>query len=153
MNCPNCHKEVVVKGRTTHHYELIDERLCARTNDIPFYCPMCGAIKFPYRAIRDIVFIWPLLYYIEEIKSSIILIPDKLKYSEHSNLGIVLSYGPGFYNKKKKNKWTPVTGLSIGMKVCYDKTVPWCDYVLGVDNKNHKVVICSFSDISAEVVN
>ena len=152
MNCPNCNTEVKVKGKTTLFYEIVNKLLDSNKYHIPFYCTVCGAIKFPYRAIRNIVFIWPLMHYIEEAKSDIIIIPDELKYSEYSNFGIVLSYGPGFYNRKKKDKWIPVTGLSVGMKVVYDKTVPWCDYVPGIDGKKHKVIICSFADVSAEVV-
>jgi len=153
VKCTSCGTEIeIVEEKTSFRYTPVDKQADSNKYNIPFFCTLCRAIKFPYRAIRDIVFIWPLLYYVENVKSDILVIPDTLKYSEHSDYGIILSHGPGYYDKKNKDKWKPVTGLSVGMKVLYDKSVPWSDRVIGSDGKEYPVVICSAADVSAEVI-
>lgn len=154
MNCPSCNIEVSAIGKTTQHYKLIDDKLNSHKYNIPFYCTMCGAIKFPYRAIRAIVFVWPLYEHATEYfndNESLILIPEVLKQDELSEYGIILSYGPGVYNMKK-SKWMFVTGLKVGMKVAYDNSVPWEIDIIGTDDKWHNVKICDFTDIAAEVI-
>ena len=154
MNCKSCGTKVEVKGgKSTQYYEPVDKRLIASTYSIPFYCKLCGAIKFQYRAIRGVVFIWPLYKYDKrfENKRSKIIIPESVKRSELSDIGIILSIGPGFHDKKRKDRWREVTGLSVGMKVVYDSTVPWTLDACDDNGKEHLVKICDFTDVLVEI--
>ena len=152
-NCQACGTEVKIMGKgSTHWYEPVDKHLIAKIYDIPFYCETCGAIKFPRRAIRGVVYIWPLYKELAH-KDSCIIIPESLKKAEYTDIGIILSHGPGFYGIKAKAEiWTDVIGLSVGMKVVYDKDVPWGETVKANDGKGYYVRICDVTDIMVELV-
>ncbi|MHA1592382.1 MAG: hypothetical protein ACTSUP_07925 [Candidatus Heimdallarchaeaceae archaeon] len=153
MKCNKCGSEIKLKAGSTEQYEPVDKKLIASVYDIPFYCDNCGAIKFSHQAIRGVVFIWPMYKFDTrfENKKSNIIIPETVIKSELSDIGIILSYGPGFYDKKNKNKWRQVAGLSVGMKVIYDKGVPWGIDVEGIDGKLYHVTICDFTDVMVEI--
>jgi len=107
-----------------------------------------GNLKFPGRAIFDRAFIWPLLPEKFEGKEKIIYIPENLRIYFSKGEGILLSVGPGYYSDD--GKWHPVTDqLKPGMKVFYDKGVPWGTYVKGLDGKKYFVVLCGAQDIKA----
>ena len=154
MNCKSCGTEIeVMVEKSIHLCAPVDKRLLASTYDIPFCCGFCGGIKFQYHAIRGVVFVWPL-YRLDkrfENKNSKIIIPEFVKKTELSDTGIILSVGPGFYDKKHKDKWRAVVGLCSGMKVIYDCTVPWGIDTKGSDGRFYYVKICDFSDVSVEI--
>lgn len=169
MNCENCGTEIEMIGRTARHYyipdgfgsrpppchcEPVDKRLIASTYDIPFRCELCGAIKFKYRAIRGVVFIWPFYRFDDKrYADSEIIIPENVRKddAELSDIGIILSVGPGFHDKKRKGKWREVIGLYPGMKVIYDKSIPWFLEARDDNDEKHLVKICDFTDVLVEI--
>lgn len=132
-----------------------DPLLIAKNHRVPFYCEECGRIKFPYKAKWDYVFIWPIPMPETFVDGGEIVRPDNTDNPEdevygRSGEGVVLSFGPGYYDKR--NKFHPSTGLKVGMKVYYDKGVPPRVHVRGVDGKNYVVVICGYRDVKGEIV-
>jgi hypothetical protein len=153
MKCDECKAEVIVVGETAQHYELVDKRLKASTYDIPFKCNLCGAIKFSHKAIRGVVFVWPLYKYDKRYGPKLtIVIPENVVQENPSDFGIILSFGKGYYSKKEPGKFNPITNLFVGMKVAYDKTVPWGLDVKTSEGVPYYVKYCDYTDIWAEVV-
>lgn len=154
MKCSECNTDVKKIGKRLGCYEylLVDKRLVAATHSVPFYCNTCGAIKFIYTAVRGVIFVLPIYKYTQKSDklSNILIIPQEVKQAELSSFGIILSAGPGFYNKK--NKWINVNGLYPGMKVIYDASTPWNVDVLGNDGKKHLVKLCDVTDVMVEIV-
>ena len=147
--CPECGTEVIVKGKTTLHYEVADMKKNALYHNIPFYCEVCGAIKFPIKTHLDYVFIWPI--WEKAVKQeTLIYLPEVA--DELSPYGIVLSHGPGYHDLKKK-KFFPVHDLEVGTMVLYDKTIPWNFVIDGQDKIAHEVKYCAFVDVKAVVEN
>ena len=142
MKCSYCNTEI-------ENNKPINPLLYAHTYGIPFFCTFCGAIKFNYRAIRDIVFLWPIPLTRTYVEEGVVERPESSIDSEdevygRSNLGIVLSVGPGYYDNKR---FHPTNTLERGMKILYDKNVPWRTYVKDNDGKSRMVVFCGFKDI------
>ena len=138
MNCKVCGDELRgkhgVTARTVRRYQL------------PYKCPACGGLKSPYRAINGIVFIHPLPAP-PPVTSSILILPQT---QEKSELGIILSVGPGLFRKDKQTKkqvWVPSDGFTKGDQVVYDKTVPWGQKVRAANNQFYSIVICSILDV------
>lgn len=143
-NCTLCKTEIEKRtGDKRFKFKPKDPLLDAITYDIPFYCTQCGAIKFPLKAIHDFVFIYPL--YKDSTLGSGILSRPPTYVPDLSDYGIVLSYGKGHYNKK--GRFMPVTNLQVGMKVIYDKQVPWEMEWDGTDNRPHLIKYMAFPDI------
>lgn len=149
MRCKDCGNKVfIVNGKEgTHHYASTNPELDSSKYSIPFFCDICGSIKFPYRAIRDIVFIWPLVKETFQ-KDGLIEIPEQFKKFYLSDLGIVLSAGPGYYDNKR---FHPSEGLRVGMRVIYDKSVLSETYVKGNDGKKYFIKICGYLDVRCVV--
>ena len=120
-----------------------------RAEHFPFLCDECGGIRFPIKAIRDIIFIKP-----EPVDhfphSDIIEVPEFLKPHELSGYGFVLSMGPGYYDNK--GRFWPTHTISVGQRVVFDKdvadlfTYPIRDY----DKNYYQIVTCGFGDVKAE---
>ena len=104
-----------------------------------------GNLRFPYRPLRDVVFIWPLLP--EKLgKEELISIPEHLKTHYHNGSGILLGVGPGYYGND--GKWHPTTDqLRPGVKIQYDQTVPWNCWLEDLEGKDQLVTMCTVSDI------
>ena len=103
-------------------------------------------IKFPYHALHDRVFIYPLPPKEKFGKESIIEIPKTFRQFYASDFGIILSIGSGYYSKD--NKWHETSPqLKPGVKVVFNKNVPWRTSVKGLDGKNYSVIICGAQDI------
>jgi len=146
MNCKSCNAEVKkVDGKAVP----VDENLIkiVLLHRLPFYCEECGAFKFPYRAVRDVVFLFS--DQIPEETPGGILIPSVVRDSMHSEYGVVLSVGKGYWDKKMKFHPTEV---KVGDKVMYDKTVPWTQDVEGADGKVYKVKVMGERDVKGLVV-
>jgi len=113
----------------------------------PFISKKTGELKFPWRPIRDIVFLLPFPEKKKYCNKGKIIIPqDHREYYKRSQ-GMVLAVGPGYYDKKKKRFIKTNPDLKIGIHVYFDKDVPWCIEVEGQDGKDHPVIICGAQDI------
>jgi len=109
-----------------------------------------GKLEFPYRAILDRVFIFPTPPPKRLGKRKSIIIPEQQRKQYQDSTGILLSVGPGYYDKK--GNWYQTTEqLKPGLKVLFDKSVPWGTHVKGVDGKKYFVVMCGVQDISCIV--
>lgn len=111
---------------------------------IPFVCPKCGGIKFPFKALNGIAFLWPKP--IQE-KLGSIFIPEASRDNFKTSLGVVLTVGKGCVEKR--------SGLFIeaqivpGDVVLYDKNVPWSMQIKAPDGKDYQVNLMNILDINA----
>ena len=140
MICSECGQEVVKVDET--NWKPMDKLLDSSTNKVPFYCPKCGAIKSPLKAVRDLVLVYPLFKDPKKL-SKIIELPEP-SVPELTDYGVILSFGPGYYDRKR---FHPVTDLRVGMKVIYDRTVPWDIHWEGTDKKTHLIKCMAYPDI------
>jgi co-chaperonin GroES (HSP10) len=120
---------------------------------VPFRCSTCRAIQFSIKAVRDVVFLWPIPLPKTFVEGGLIVRTDKSmdvkdEMYGRSEYGIILSVGPGYYDNKKFHR---TCELKVGSKVIYDSKVPWCMDVLGFDNKMHTVIYCGIRDIQAVI--
>ena len=148
--CPHCHTEIEVMGKEPAKLcEPVDKIRLARNHNVPFWCDYCGAIKFPYRPIRELVFIWdaPLPQYYD---NSGIVMPESYRKHYKDGHGIIIAHGSWWYDKKYK---ICKTSLKIGYEVYYNKDVPWSLPFKGSDDKVHKVVFCGEPDVWVRVIN
>lgn len=110
-------------------YQLpVSPVLQMKEKKVPFCCKECGSLLFSHKATRDIVFVFPTP--VPE-KLGSFFIPDEYKENYRDEFGIVLSIGPGYYDKK--GKFNPTT-LQEGSLVVYDRDVPWLVEVEGVES-------------------
>lgn len=121
-----------------------DNLLRAVCYGIPFYCPECGAIKFPLKPLHDLVYVWD-----DPVKEKIgsLYIPDKKAKHVQSYFGKVLAIGPGYY---KNGKFIP-TELKVGDYVAYNRSVPHRLSLEGNDGKMYPVRMFGEQDIIALV--
>jgi len=117
-------------------------------HNTPFVCPECGGIKFPFKAIRDIVFIWPDP--LPEKLSDVIIVPEKVRdrLQEEVDVGTVVSVGPGYWDKKKKK--FVYTLVKVGQRVVYDAGCPWWQDV-EVGDKKYEVRLMGEKDIKGVI--
>jgi hypothetical protein len=109
-----------------------------------------GNIKFPYRAILDRVFIYPIPPPEKLGKQGLIVIPKQHQGYHQDRTGIILSIGPGYEGKRVK--WCPTAPeLKPGVRVMYDVSVPWKTIVKGLDGKNYVIPVCGTADIMGVV--
>jgi len=141
--CSDC-GVVIEKRNSSSHFKWrpVESRLDALLENVPFYCKKCGSIKLPLKALHDYVFIYPIPKPLVPKKTFLIL-PEP-EVVEYSDFGIVLSCGPGYYNKKK---FVPTIQLKTGMKVVYDKTTPWEFYWEGTDKKPYLIKPMTYLDV------
>jgi co-chaperonin GroES (HSP10) len=140
----------VDEKKDTWYYRPVDVDMNSTVHDIPFHCGFCKSIKFPFKAPFDYVYIWPLR--IPEIPTpgGVIVLPDIAR--DLVPYGVVLSFGTGWWDKKKKNKFHPTPPeVKVGKKVIYDHSVPWEMPVLGQDRLDHMVKYLTFLDVKAIV--
>jgi len=120
--------------------------------NVPFRCKECGAIKFPWRPLRDIVFMYP--DEIPEKTDGGIIVPDIVRelYREsgelYNSVGTVLAVGKGYTDDR--GKFRPTT-VKSGDRVNYTSSVPWHMDFEGIDGKKHKVRMMGERDIRAVV--
>ncbi len=145
MKCSECNAEVIKDGRKKCGYRLADPKLLAAPNNIPFYCTTCGAFKWRYRAIRSVAFIWPCAGKKIYGTKGLIQIPQEWQEDYKSDFGILLSLGPGHWDNKR---FYPTNSeLKPGMRVVYDKTVPWSQEIKGNDGLRYTVKMMDYKDI------
>jgi co-chaperonin GroES (HSP10) len=146
VSCPRCGVGVIYPGVTvdTPNMSVADERLYAPSFGIPFYCPECGAIKFPLTPLRDLVYIWD-----DPVKDKIgsFYIPDKKAKHVQSYFGKILAIGPGY---SKGGRFFP-TELHVGDYVAFNRSVPHRVSLEGNDGKIYPVRMVGEQDIVALV--
>lgn len=153
MLCPNCNCEVEIEpglnGSTTFYKPKVIRlaEIVVKYN-IPFRCKVCGNLKFKYQAVNSIVFIYPDPI---EKKESRIVIPDYIKDFINSDIGTVLSVGPGYYDKKKKR--FVQTEIKPGDRVIFDKNVPWKMKVSDDFGNEHTVIYMAEADVKGIIEN
>ena len=123
-----------------------EERFNAKKKGIPFHCRECGSLKFPIKAIRDVVFLWPDPLP-EKIKAqSKLVIPEAYRTIYKNDFGYVMSAGPGY--QKKGAAFRP-SEVKAGDRVVYDKTTPWTQPVEDQDGVIHQVRMMGALDVKA----
>jgi len=153
QKCPACGTSVksVTSGNGTVHLQPTNNKLnCDRdTFTIPYSCPVCNSINFKWKAIRDVVFLYPTP---RPEKVGSIYIPDydgrmvNTQESFREGLGIVLSLGKGTYSEKL-HRWVSTDDLHVGDLVHYNKQVPWKMNLPASDGKEHQVILCGYLDV------
>jgi len=116
-----------------------------KQNITPFHSEK-GELRFPYRSLRDLVFVWPDPPPEKLGEEQLIVLPEHLQKQYHDGVGMILSIGLGYMNDKGEYYPTP-SELRPGVKVLFDIGVPWGEYVKGQDGKKHYVVLCGVADI------
>lgn len=112
-----------------------------------------GISHFPYQAVQDKVFIYrtaaPVKFSGKE--SSVIEIPGDFQKYHRDGSGILMSIGPGWYDTN--GKWHSTSDqLIVGMKVSFDKSVPWGWYDdTALDGQQHFIVVCGYRDLYGEI--
>ena len=150
MICKECNTELEGRrgedGGVDTFYLAKDFKLFEMINKfkIPFYCESCGSLKFPYKAARDVVFIWPE---VTKEKIGSIYIPETVNIL--TEYGVVLTAGPG-HRDTKKGIFYP-SQLSVGDVIVYDKGVPWSMEVVGTDGKTYNVKYMGEQDVKGIV--
>lgn len=120
----------------------MDKLELARLEDTPFYNKETQSVVFPYRPIRDVIFVLQL-----DIPEKIgsIFIPEQYREDYSNGYGLVLAVGPGYYDKGR-HKFIP-TELEVGQYVIFDKMIPWRMDAVGVDGKSHEVRYMGEQDV------
>lgn len=109
-----------------------------------------GKIKSPYRMLRDLCLIWPTPPPERIGEKNLIEIPEFIRSEFQDGTGILLSVGPGYYDKD--DKYHPTSDqLRPGVRVSFDKSVPWITNAVGNDKKTYKLVMCTAQDIHGVV--
>ncbi len=159
--CPECGVQVeLIKNEKKDHsyFRPVNKDLDSSTHQIPYACGFCRAIKFPFKAPSDYVYIWPLIMPEIAVPGGVIVIPDA--YREIIPYGVVLAFGPGYFGPdyhnrkavKNSEKFHPTPPeIQVGKKVIYDCSVPWEMPILGNDRLDHMVKYCTYLDVKAIV--
>jgi len=113
---------------------------------IPFTCSICGSLKFPYKALNGIAFVWPKP--IEECQGKV-YIPENIRDNFKTSFGVVLSVGKGCINKKTHE--FVESQVVPGSVVLYDKSIPWKMMIKASDGKEYSVDLMNILDINATV--
>ena len=150
QKCPTCGTKVhKVDGVLRPVDPLLD---CGRgTFTIPYACPTCNAIHLRYRAIRDVVYLFPTPKP-TTFKDGQVILPDYdygIKHNTQEEFrdssAIILSMGKGAFTPK--GKWLSTAELKVGESVGYHKRVPWRIEHVGSDGLTHEIVVCGYQDI------
>lgn len=105
-----------------------------------------GEVKFPFRPLRDLVFIYPDPPPERLGEQQLIHIPVQYKKKYHDGVGIILAIGSGYTDDNDRFHPTP-SGLKPGVRVILDLSVPWGVTVQGQDGRRYHVVLCGIADI------
>lgn len=109
---------------------------------IPFKCKKCGSIDFPLKAVRDVVYIWES---VPPTKLGDIIIPDFIQEKFRNTKAVVLSAGPGYYDKAKRKYIA--SEVKTGQVVLADQGTPWRMDVKASDGKEYSVKYLGEKDI------
>jgi len=139
LECRNCKCGV---SADPAEVELLDKY------DVPFRCPECRGLLFPYQALNGVVFIWALP--VATKTEGGVHLPAAIQENFKTAKGIVLSTGAGVVNEKTKEFTS--TELKAGDEVLYDKSVPWSTEAEDSDGKKHQITINNMFDVTAKVL-
>ncbi len=148
--CKQCGRKITKKLMS----HTIDSLVKAMEDvECPFFCKTCRRIIFPYRAIRDIVFLWPISLPDTYVLDGVIARPDSAKDRRdelhgRTDYAVVLSCGPGYSDNKG---FHPNEILEPGTLVLCDKLVPWMFDATTPYGKEELIVFCGFGDIKGAV--
>lgn len=152
MNCTKCGVEVRKSlieasgdGPQGFHWVPVNILLWHDNYKVPFYCEECGAIKSPWKPLRDIALIYPIPVKDTYAMGGQVVIPDNYKQFYRKGEGVLLAVGPGYYDTKKFCPTNPQ--LTTGSFVRYNPEVPWSLPVIATDDKEHILIICGAQDI------
>jgi co-chaperonin GroES (HSP10) len=112
----------------------------------PFLNKETGEDEFPYKAIRDVIFILPVS---DPTMLGMLIIPEEYRINHRDEYGMVLSAGPGAYIPRFK-KWIPTT-VKPGDVVVYDSGVPTEMYIPDKDGNKHFVKVMGERDLQGIV--
>jgi len=105
-----------------------------------------GVLKFPYKPLRDLVFIFPTSPPEKIGRENLLFIPEQYRRRYQDKTGVILAIGPGYQNDK--GKWfRPPPELKPGVRVFFDHSAPWGYYFAGLDGKKYFVFLCGIADI------
>jgi len=105
-----------------------------------------GVLKFPYKPLRDLVFIFPTSPPEKIGRENLLFIPGHYRRNYQDKTGIILAIGSGYQNDK--GKWfRPSKELKPGTKVFFDNTTPWGELFTGLDGKKYYIFICGIADV------
>lgn len=105
-----------------------------------------GVLKFPYKPLRDLVFIFPTSPPERMGRENLLFIPEHYRRNYQDKTGVILAIGPGY--QSDKGKWLrPSEELKPGAKVFFDNTTPWGELFTGLDGKKHYIFICGIADV------
>ena len=105
-----------------------------------------GNILFPYKAIRDVVFVLPCK---TPEQLGFLILPETYRENYRNEYGIVLSIGPGAYIKKFKKYVQTI--VKAGDLVVYDPATPWTVNVEAPDCNSYLIKIMGERDISGKI--
>ena len=114
--------------------------------DTPFWNTETDELCFPYTAIKDVVFLWRKA--LEEKVGSIYL-PDIARPKEDVAIGVILSAGQGYYDKKNRKFRT--CALNTGDCVIFNPSIPWKMDIKGLDEVYYEVWYMGEQDVFATV--
>ena len=106
-----------------------------------------GVLEFPYRPLRDLVFVFPTPPPEKLGRENLIHIPDRFRKKHQDGTGVVLAIGPGYQNNRGKWECLPPRDLVPGVRVRFDTLVPWGIIVEDSNGEHHYVFICGIADI------
>lgn len=109
-----------------------------------------GELKFPIKAIRDFVYIWPTPVPTTH-GIGLLDIPQIYQEQYQDATGVLMSAGEGYISKKTKKFIRTDPMLVPGIKVVFDNRVPWFFNVIGQDGQPHKVFYCTTGDVKGIV--
>ena len=112
----------------------------------PFQVRNEDKLVFPFRPLRDLVFIYPDPPPEKLGEQQLIYIPVQFKKKYHDGVGTILAIGSGYTNDKGRFYPTP-SELKPGTRVVFDIRVPWGIHALGQDGKKYYVTLCGIADI------
>jgi hypothetical protein len=154
MNCPECSSEVEAikdadfEANGLTHYFPVDKKIQDKIKkyEVPFICPKCGGLNFPWKALKGVVMVWPKPIP-EKIGS--LYIPDKIKGIFKTSIGLVMSTGKGC--KDKRTNRFVASDLFPGDVLSYDSSIPWQIEVPDSEGNKHTIDMMSILDVTAKV--
>ena len=102
--------------------------------EVPFKCKECGSIDFPFKATRDVAFLWES---VAPTKVGSLFLPDMAQDKFKKAQCVVLSIGPGWMDKGNM-RFHP-TEVKVGQVVLVDPGTPWIMDVEATDGKKYPV--------------
>ena len=114
--------------------------------DTPFWNEETNECCFPYKAIKDVVFLWRKAH---DTKVGSIFLPDVAKQEDAVAIGVILSAGPGYYDKKAKI--FRECALNTGDCVIFNPSIPWKVDIKGLDDVYYEVWYMGEQDVFATV--